>query len=90
MSRTPSQRARYLPGEVNGAVPVYGKAKPTPTEFVLRYIERQGTFRGDSKDQFYRAAVKLAAADPGLELVDDPSRWRNEVRWGWLLRRVAR
>lgn len=68
------------------------RKRPSAAGFIAGYVARNGSFRGDVfGDRFHAAAVKLAASDPTLELVDSPSKIRQHGKLvtvpGWELRR---
>jgi hypothetical protein len=64
--------------------------RPRLVDFVRRYVERVGSFRGDGAGGAYRrAAERLAAADPMLEIVADPSIVAGREVPGWRLRRKS-
>lgn len=69
------------------------RQRPTAADFIQKRMAERGSFRGDSKDSFYRAACKIAAADPALELTESPSTivvaGKVVHLAGWELRRKA-
>jgi hypothetical protein len=72
----------------NGAAMVR-KARLSKEAFIRDYLERQGSFRGDGYDHAYAVAVRIAAADPTLEIVNEPSIVAGREIPGWRLRRKA-
>jgi hypothetical protein len=71
----------------NGSV-LSPRPKPGRAAFVLDWIARVGSYRGDLRaGPDYRVALRLAAQDPMLEIVDDPSVVNGAVLPGWKLRR---
>jgi hypothetical protein len=58
------------------------------TDFIAKWIAERGSFHIDGEGPDYRAAVKLAAADPTLEIVESGSVVAGRVIPGWQLRRA--
>jgi hypothetical protein len=71
----------------NGAI-LSPRPKPSRAAFILDWIARAGSYRGDLRTgPDYRVALRLAAQDPMLEIVDDPSVVNGAVLPGWKVRR---
>jgi hypothetical protein len=73
----------------NGAAMI-ARAKPNRETFILRWIASRGSYRGDGlSGPDYRAARKLVALCPDLELVQDDSVVGDRTIPGWRLQRRA-